>query len=167
MRDTYETALRFKFNPHFALRDQHFKDGGFMVKKIVAVAVLVSLSFTMSLAKEQEGKPGPGISEWLKGLQKKLEQIVPRKTVPLRMTAAGGRGVREDSQPKLYWKGKKGDEEVTEEELTKFKSALDAAEKGDRTGAIKELGEFMKQYPDSALIPDVKRTLDLVKAEEK
>jgi len=138
-----------------------------MVKKIVAVAVLVSLSFTMSLAKEQEGKPGPGISEWLKGLQKKLEQIVPRKTVPLRMTAAGGRGVREDSQPKLYWKGKKGDEEVTEEELTKFKSALDAAEKGDRTGAIKELGEFMKQYPDSALIPDVKRTLDLVKAEEK
>jgi hypothetical protein len=149
------------------MRGQHFKDGGFMVKKIVAIAVLICLSFTMTLAKEQEGKTGPSISEWLKGLQKKLEQIVPRKTVPLRMTAAGGRGVREDSQPKLYWKGKKGEEEVTEEELTKFKSALDAAEKGDRTGAIKELGEFMKQYPDSSLIPDVKRTLDLVKAEEK
>ena len=138
-----------------------------MVKKIVAVAVLVSLSFTMSLAKEQEGKPGPGISEWLKGLQKKLEQIVPKKTVPLRMAATGGRGVREDAQPKLYWKGKKGDEDVTEEELTKFKSALDAVEKGDRSSAIKELGEFMKQYPDSALIPDVKRTMDLVKADEK
>ena len=44
---------------------------------------------------------------------------------------------------------------------------INAVEKGDRTGAIKELAEFMKQYPDSALIPDAKKTLDLVKEEGK
>jgi hypothetical protein len=32
----------------------------------------------------------------------------------------------------------KGDEAVTEEELTKFKSAIAAVKKGDGTGAIKD-----------------------------
>jgi TolA-binding protein len=135
----------------------------------VILAVLVCLSFAMALAQaqEQQKKFGPSISEWLKGLQKKLEQIVPRKSVPLSTGVAGVRGAKEDSQVKLYWKGKKDDEAVTEEELAKFKSAVDAAEKGDRSGAIKELEEFMKQHPDSALIPDAKKTLDLVKTEGK
>jgi TolA-binding protein len=137
------------------------------LKKIVILAVLVCLSVTMALTQEQEKKAGSSISEWLKGLQKKLEQIVPRESVPLSTVVAGARAAKEDSQPKLYWKGKKGDEAVMEEELTKFKSAVDAVAKGDRTVAIKELTEFMKQYPDSALIPDAKKTLDLVKAEGK
>jgi TolA-binding protein len=137
------------------------------LRKIVILAVLVCLSVTMALAQEQARKAGPSISEWLKGLQKKLEQIVPRKSVPLSMVVAGRHGAKDDSQPKLYWKGKKGDEAVTEEELTKFKLAINAVEKGDRTGAIKELAEFMKQYPDSDLIPDAKKTLDLVKEEGK
>jgi TolA-binding protein len=137
------------------------------LKKIVVLAVLICLSVTMAFAQERERKDGPSITEWLKGLQKKLEQIVPSKSVPLSTEVSGARGVKEGSQFKLYWKGKKDDEAVTEEELTKFKSAIDALEKGDRTGAIKELTEFMKLYPDSALIPDAKKTLDLVKAEGK
>jgi TolA-binding protein len=134
------------------------------LKKIVILAVLVCLSVTLALAQDRERKDGPSIAEWVKGLQKKLEQIVPRKSVPLSIVVVGVRGAKEDSQPKLYWKGKKDDEAVTEEELTKFKSAIDAVEKGDRTGATKGLEEFMKHYPDSALIPDAKKTLDLVKA---
>lgn len=134
------------------------------MKKIVILTVLTCLSVTMALAQGQERKAGPSIAEWLKVLEKKLEQIVPSKSVPLSTVVAGARGANEDSQPKLYWKGKKGDEAVTEEELTKFKSAIAAVEKGDSTGAIKDLAEFMKQYPDSALIPDAKKTLDLVKA---
>jgi len=118
----------------------------------------------MALAQEQERKADPSIAEWLKVLEKKLEQIVPNKSVPLSTVIAGARGANEDSRPKLYWKGKKGDEAVTEEELTKFKSAIAAVKNGDSTGAIKDLAEFMKQYPDSALIPDAKKTLDLVKA---
>jgi TolA-binding protein len=134
------------------------------LKKIVILAVLICLSITMALAQEQERKSGPSVAEWLKVLEKKLEQIAPSKSVPLSTVVSRARGANEDSQPKLYWKGKKADEAVTEEELTKFKSAIAAVEKGDSTGAIKDLAEFMKQYPDSALIPDAKRTLDLVKA---
>jgi TolA-binding protein len=137
------------------------------LRKIVILAVLVCLSVTMALAQGQEKKAGPSISVWLKGLQKKLEQIVPRKSVPLSIVVAGGHAAKDDSQPKLYWKGEKGDEAVTEEEITKFKLAINAVEKGDRTGAIRELAEFMKQYPDSDLIPDAKKTLDLVKEEGK
>jgi TolA-binding protein len=139
------------------------------MRKIFSISLMLTLccAAALALAQEQQKTFGPSISEWLKGLQKKLEQIVPRESVPLSTGVAGVRGAREDSQPKLYWKGKKDDEAVTEEELTKFKSAVDAAEKGDRSGAIKELEEFMKQHPDSALIPDAKKTLDLVKAAGK
>lgn len=137
------------------------------MKKIVVLAVLACLPVTMALAQDQERKAGPSIAEWLKGLEQKLEQIVPSKSVPVSKAVAGARGTNEDSQPRLYWKGKKVDEVVTEEELVKFKSAIAAVEKGDNTGAIKDLAEFMKQYPDSALIPDAKKTLDLVKAAGK
>ncbi len=139
------------------------------MKKLVVLAVLICLSFTMALAQaqEQQKKLGPSTSEWLKSLEKKLEQIEPRKSVPLSSGVAGARGRQEDSPVKLYWKGNKDDEAVTEEELTQFKSAVGAAEKGDRSGAIKKLEEFMKQHPDSALIPDAKKTLDMVKAEGK
>jgi len=121
----------------------------------------------MVFAQDQERKAGPSIAEWLKGLEKKLEQIVPSKSVPLSTVVVGARSANEDSQPKLYWKGKKVDEVVTEEEFAKFKAAIAAVEKGDSTGAIKDLAEFMKQYPDSALIPDAKKTFDLVKAAGK
>lgn len=137
------------------------------MKKIVVLAVLACLPVTMAIAQDQERKAGPSIGEWLKGLEQKLEQIVPSKSAPVSTAVAGARGTNEDSQPRLYWKGKKVDEVVTEEELVKFKSAIVAVEKGDNTGAIKDLAEFMKQYPDSALIPDAKKTLDLVKAAGK
>jgi len=134
------------------------------LRKIVILVILFCFSVITALAQEQAGL---SISEWLKGLQKKLEQIVPRTSVPVSIMVAGGHGAKDDTQPKLYWKGKKDDDAVTEEELTKFKLAINAVEKGDRTGAIKELAEFMKQYPNSALIPDAKKTLDLVKEEGK
>jgi TolA-binding protein len=139
------------------------------LNKIAILAVLVCLSSAMALAQaqEQQKKSGPSISEWLHGLQKKLEQIVPRKSVPLSSGIPSVHSSKEDSQAKLYWKGNMDDEMVTEEELMKFKSAVDTAAKNDRAGSIKELEDFMKQYPDSALIPDAKKTLDMVKAEGK
>ena len=140
------------------------------MNKMAVLAVLVCLSCSLALAQaqEQQKKSGdPGVSVWLHGLQKKLEQIVPRKSVPLRSGVGGMRGSKEASQVKLYWKGNKDDEAVTEGELMKFKSAVDAAAKDDRAGSIKGLEEFMKQYPDSALIPDAKKTLDIMRSERK
>jgi TolA-binding protein len=138
-----------------------------MGKKILMVTVIFSLCSWSALAQEQEKNQGAGIAAWLKGIQQKISQIMPKKAVPVSTGVAGVRGAKEDSQVKLYWKGKKGEESVSQEELTEFKEGIDLAEKGDKPGAIHELEEFMKKYPDSALVPDAKKTLDLVKAEPK
>jgi TolA-binding protein len=112
-----------------------------------------------------EKKASPGMMSWLKSLQYRIAQILPKKSVSMTTGVAGVRGAKEDSAAKLYWKGKKGEETVTEEELTKFKACVDVAEKGERDNALKQLEDFMKLYPDSALIPDAKKTIDIVKAE--
>ena len=138
-----------------------------MLKKLFVLIIIVGLCCTVALAQEQEKKVGPSISEWLKGLQQRIAQIVPKKSAPQSTIVAGVRGTKENSTTKLYWKGKKGDEPVTEEEMLEFKKGIDLAAAGQRTEAMKVLQEFMKQYPDSALIRDAKKTIDLVKAEEK
>ncbi len=137
------------------------------MKKIFSLVLMLSLCCTAAMAQEQAKKTGSGISEWLRRLQYKIAQIIPRKTLPMTTSVAGVRGANEGVQAKLYWKGKKGEEAVTEEEMEKFKSAVALAEKGDNEGSLKQLDDFMKQYPDSALIPDAKKTFDLVKAEPK
>lgn len=134
-----------------------------MLKKLFVFVVIAGLCCTPALAQE---KKGSALSEWLKGMQKKISRIVPKKSAPHQSTGvAGVRGAKDDASVKLYWKGKKGDELVTEEEMSIFKEGLESAQKGDRAGAIKGLEDFMKKYPDSALIPDAKKTLDLVKLE--
>jgi len=137
------------------------------MKKIFSVVLMLSLCCAAAMAQEQGKRPVPGISEWLRGLQNKIAQIMPKKTVPMSTGVAGVRGAKEGAQAKLYWKGKKGEEAVTEEEMEKFKSCVTLAEKGDHEGSLKQLDAFMKQYPDSALIPDAKKTFDLVKAAPK
>ncbi|MDA8422492.1 MAG: hypothetical protein M0Z89_04075 [Nitrospiraceae bacterium] len=134
-----------------------------MPKKLFSCLMIIGLCCaTTVLAQEQKSS---ALSDWLKAIQKKIEKILHRKEIATSTGVAGVRGARQDSQVKLYWKGRKGETVVTEEELGKFKSSVELAGKGDRDGAAKGLEEFMKQYPDSALIPDAKKTLDLVKAE--
>ena len=138
-----------------------------MYKKIFALVLIFGLCSLTAAAQETQEQKSTGLSDWLRGIQKKIEQIIPKKTLPVTTGVAGVRGAKEDSQVKLYWKGKKGDESVTEEELAKFKAGIDLATKGDKQASITELEDFMKHYPDSPLIPDVKKTLDMVKAEGK
>ncbi len=138
-----------------------------MGRKIAAFAALCCLTAGVVLAAEEEHgrKPGPSISEWLKSMQRKIESIVPRKSLSTGTGVAGVRGAKEDQQAKLYWKGKKSEEVVTEDELKEFQEGIDFAAKGDRKEAARELEEFMKLYPNSALIPDAKQTLELVQKE--
>ncbi len=135
------------------------------MKRFCLTALVLGLCCTTAPAQEQEGKNA--FSEWLKKLQGKIAQIVPKKSISMSTGAAGVRSAKEDSPVKLYWKGKKGEDAVTEEEMAAFKAGIDLAEKDDKDGAIQQLDQFMKQYPDSALIPDVKRTFDLVSAMPK
>jgi TolA-binding protein len=134
---------------------------------MVIAAVLL---FAAGAALAQEQKPvekNEGFVEWLKALQRKIETITAKKSMPLSTGVAGIRGAKDDEKAKLYWKGKKGDEGVTEEELTKFKSAVDLAAKGEQAAAAKELEEFITRFPDSPLLPDAKKTLEMVKGEGK
>jgi hypothetical protein len=134
-----------------------------MTKKLISlIVVLVLCCATAVLAQE---KSESALSAWIKSIQQKIDQIVPKKSLSLTTGVAGTRGAKEEGATKLYWKGKKGDEAVSMEELNTFKSGVDLAAKGDKDGSVKELENFMKQYPDSALVPDAKKTLDLVKME--
>jgi len=136
-----------------------------MLMKLLTPVVIAILCCTTELQAQEKNESA--LSAWIKSIQQKIEQIVPKKHIEVATGVAGTRGAKEDTSAKLYWKGKKGDETVTEEELLRFKTGVDLAGKGDRDGAIKALDDFMKQYPDSVLIPDAKKTHDLVKAEAK
>jgi TolA-binding protein len=137
-----------------------------MNNKIFTAVLVVLLGFCTMAVAEEAAKKESGFSEWLKNMQQKVNQLVPKKSVSMTTGVAGVRGAKEDTHAKLYWKGKKGDEAINEEELAEFKEGLDRAAKGDTTGAVHEFEEFMKLYPDSALVPDVKKALDMAKLEQ-
>jgi TolA-binding protein len=135
-----------------------------MFNKLFALVMITGLCCTTALALEQKG---PSLADWLRVIQKKIDKIAPKKIQPLNTGVAGVRETREDATAKLYWKGKRSDELVTEEEMAEFKAAVDLAARGEWSAAVARLEKFLTQYPDSALIPDAKKTLDLVKAKEK
>jgi hypothetical protein len=135
------------------------------IKFIMTFMLVVLCAAAGAAGQDQAKTQSPGFAEWLKGLQQRIAQIVPKRTVPMSTGVAGVRGAKEDGHIKLYWKGKQGQDAVTEEEMGKFKACVDLAATGDRDSSLKQLEEFMKQYPDSALIPDAKKALDMVRAE--
>jgi TolA-binding protein len=137
-----------------------------MNKKLFAAVLVVLLGLGTLAIAEEPAKKESGFSDWLKTMQQKVAQLVPKKSVPMTTGVAGVRGAKEDTHAKLYWKGKKGEEAINEEELTEFKEGLDRAAKGDTEGAIHEFNEFMKLYPDSALVPDVKKAIDMAKLQQ-
>ncbi len=135
-----------------------------------AISLIVFMMVVSASAMAQEQKPAvknDGLMGWLKALQRKVEQLSSKRTIPVSTNVAGIRGAKEDEKAKLYWKGKKGDESVTDEELTAFKSAVDLAASGDNPSAAKALEQFIAKFPDSPFLPDAKKTLDMVKSETK
>src|SRR5574341_457616 len=106
--------------------DHYDMEEGHLMKKLFAIMTAVLL-FAAGAALAQEQKPvdkNEGFSEWLKALQRKIETMTAKKSIPMSTGVAGIRGAKEDEKAKLYWKGKKGGEGVTEEELTEFKSDI-------------------------------------------
>lgn len=136
-----------------------------MYRKSIALVMILGLFVAAAAAQEQSNTSRSGLSTWLKGLSKKIERTITRRAPPAVTAVAGVRGAKQEGKGKLYWKGKAGEEAVTEEELAAFKAALELAAQGDQAAAVKELEKFMAQYPDSPLIPDAAKTVSLVKAE--
>jgi len=136
-----------------------------MIKRAIIMFSMLALCITTTAAQE---KKESGVSSWFTALQKKIDIIAPRKSLSVSTGVAGVRGAKDDNgRSKLYWKGKKGEEPVTEAELAEFKEGLAYVEAGKKGEAIHEFEEFMKLYPDSALVPDAKKSLDLLNAEAK
>jgi TolA-binding protein len=136
-----------------------------MIRKLIIVIGMLALCITAAPAQE---KKGSGVSSWFKELQKKIDIISPRKSLSVGTGVAGVRGAKDDNgRSKLYWKGKRGEEPVTEAELAEFKEGLAFVEAGKKAEAIHEFEEFLQQHPDSALVPDAKKSLDIMKAEAK
>lgn len=138
-----------------------------MRKGLIGMIAVVVLCSGMAAAQEKREAQESGLASWLRSMRQKLDIVNPRKTLPVTTGVAGVRGAKKEEDAKLYWKGKPGDEQVSEAELAELKEAVSLAEEGKTDAAISELEEFMRQYPDSALIPDAKKTLDLVKAAPK
>ncbi len=135
-----------------------------MFTKLFSLIVIMGLCSSPALAAEPKGS---SLADWIKVVQKKIAKIVPKKIQPLSTGEAGIRGTKEDASVKLYWKGKKSEETVTEEEMKEFKAAVDLIVKDDRDVAGTVLEKFLTRYPSSALVPDAKKMLDLIKVEEK
>jgi len=138
-----------------------------MFKRTIVLMMILGLCAVSAAAQEQNDKTGSGLSDWLKVLSKKIERILPRKAPPAGTgtAVAGVRGAKQEGKGRLYWKGKAGEETVTEEELAAFQAAIDVAARGDQAAAVKEMEKFMARYPDSPLIPDAARTVSLVKVD--
>jgi len=139
-----------------------------MISKFIITLCMLTLCAGAAPAQQAQEKKESGFSSWFKDLQKKIDVVAPRKSLTVSTGVAGVRGAKEDNcSGKLYWKGKKGEEPVSEAELAEFKEGLAYVEAGKKTDAIQEFEEFLKQYPDSALVPDAKKSLDMLKAEAK
>lgn len=136
-----------------------------MFRRIIGVLAILALCSGAAIAQEKREQQESGLGAWLRNMRHKLDIVNPRKTLPVSTGVAGVRGAKDQSKAKLYWKGKQSDDQVSEAELTALKAAVELAEQGDHTGAAKGCAAFLEQFPDSALVPDAKRTLDLVKAE--
>ncbi|MBS1243055.1 MAG: hypothetical protein H6R44_810 [Nitrospirae bacterium] len=109
-----------------------------MLKRCLGLMVIIAVAYGTAYAEERPAARETGLSAWFKELQKKIDVIAPRKRLPVSTDVAGVRGAKDDSgRSKLYWKGKKAEEPVTEEELKEFKEWMAFAEKGDTTAAIK------------------------------
>jgi TolA-binding protein len=134
-----------------------------MIRKFMGTIFIIALCAGVAPAQEQRES---GISSWFKELQKKIDIISPRKKPTVSTGVAGVRGAKDESgKNKLYWKGKESEEPVTEAELAEFKEGLAYAEAGKKAEAVHEFEEFLTQHPDCALVPDAKKSLDLLKAE--
>lgn len=129
---------------------------------LIIVALFLGAGPAAAL-EEQRSADNTGFMNWIKALQRKIETMAPKKTMPMGTGVAGIRGAKDDEKAKLYWKGKKGEDGVTEDELIAFRSAVELAEQGQNDASIKGLEDFLARYPGSPLTEDAKKTLDMLK----
>jgi TolA-binding protein len=131
------------------------------VKRFITVCLVSFMVLSISYA--EEGKDQEGF--WSK-LRSKIESITPKKKSTVTTAVGGVRGAQDESAKVLYWKGKEIDEEISADELDKFKSALECAMNGNADESLKMFDEFIAQYPQSPLREDAVKAVESLKADE-
>lgn len=126
------------------------------MEKVLAVLVLVLFTVSVSFAVETQKE------DWWTKLKGKINKLTPTKEATSTTAVGGVRGAKDEGGEALYWKGK---ETVSKEELERFSTAVDYATKGEKQEAIKRFEDFLKKYPKSALVDDVKKSLKILKSE--
>ncbi len=109
------------------------------------VIILVLALFCVSAYAED--KKDSGFWDGLKG---KIEQLAPRKKTAETTAVGGVRGTRDSSSEGLYWKGE-DKKEITDDEVTAFRAALDYASTGKLNEAAAKFDTFVHLYPNSML----------------
>jgi TolA-binding protein len=102
-------------------------------------------------------------SKWLKKMKKRVANSEAKYNQVI--AVASVRGNKAQDPTPLYWKGKKVEGPVEMPELKKFDKALDMALTGDDISAKAHLEDFIKTYPNSALVDDAKETLAMLEAD--
>lgn len=106
---------------------------------------------------------GGKVDKWLRELTTMVEKIVPKKTETHNTTAVSGvRSADQRRDDQVYWRGKK--ENITEDEISEFKAALESAQQGQKEEAINKFREFIRQHPQSGLSRDAETTIEKLNA---
>jgi len=123
-----------------------------MLKRYLGLMVIIAVAYGTAYAEERPAAKETGLSAWFKELQRRSTSSRPRKRLPVSTDVAGVPGKGDSAGASST--GKEEGRRAGYRGGTEGVQGVDGVrEKGDTTAAIKELDEFMKQYPDSALIP--------------
>ena len=99
----------------------------------------------------------------LSTLQGKVQKLTSRKKNVSTATVAGVKGTKND-RTDIYWKGKEKKVEINEEELQKFKLAMECLTGGEKIIALKHFDAFLKEFPNSPLYAEGMQAVQLLKS---
>jgi TolA-binding protein len=128
------------------------------MKRIVIILVL-ALFCVNAYA---EDKKDSGFWDGLKG---KIEKLAPKKKTAETTAVGGVRGTKDSLSEGLYWKGE-DKKEITDDEATAFRAALNYASIGKRDEAAAKFDTFILLFPNSMLRVDALRAIKELKAEK-
>lgn len=111
------------------------------------------------------GAQGATKDSFWDNLQGKLEKVTPAKKSSVTTAVGGVRAAKNEPASDMYWKGKDKSPSVPEDELQKFKIAVDTKVNGNNEEALKLFQEFLKKYPQSSLRVEGLQAVDKIKAE--
>lgn len=124
------------------------------MRKFFIISIAILMSYSISIAGDE---PTPNESIWEK-LRVKIENLTPKKKL-IAVTAVGGvRGAKNESE-ELYWKDEAKEADVSEEELLKFSTVVQAASEAPVEKALELLNGYISENPNSYFVNDAKEAV--------